>query len=297
MRVSIFVCVWKKKQSKVVLNHKLLLQPHKLPRESSIFGLFFQLNEIINARGKNGGDLPPPWSPLPWCLAMKLQGCSGVEISVLEWGKLQRSQRPGRVGVTGTGECFHFARAVGGTLMRAVTLFNKMPRKARGQEEGARERRSGWGWQETVMRWKCPFVHSFAPSPLSALFNVKQCEWLVGLVSVSNYGVFFPCSPELQPDEFTAWEWLKSSAGGPAGILFTRTLSWTFFQVFLWGKSLSGNVSFLPCHPQLLDHPRSRDCLSYATTETSVSITPWTLSTWQCGPCALNRHLGNLVSL
>lgn len=50
--------------------------------------------------------------------------------------KRQRSQRSGRVGVMGTGECFHFARAVGGTLMQAVTLFNKMPRKARGQEEG-----------------------------------------------------------------------------------------------------------------------------------------------------------------
>lgn len=36
----------------------------------------------------------------------------------------------------GMGKCFHFARAVGGTLMRTVTLFNKMPRKARGQEGG-----------------------------------------------------------------------------------------------------------------------------------------------------------------
>lgn len=55
-------------------------------------------------------------------------------------------------GVMGTSECFHFARAVGGTVMRAVTLFNKMPRKARGQKGGARGRHSGWGWQETVMR-------------------------------------------------------------------------------------------------------------------------------------------------
>lgn len=36
----------------------------------------------------------------------------------------------------GTGECFHFARAVGGTAMWAVTLFNKMPREARGQKGG-----------------------------------------------------------------------------------------------------------------------------------------------------------------
>lgn len=54
----------------------------------------------------------------------------------------------------------------------------------------------------------------------------------MGLVSVSTY-VFFSLSPELQPDEFAAWEPLESGAGGPAGILFTRTLSGTFFQVFL----------------------------------------------------------------
>lgn len=36
----------------------------------------------------------------------------------------------------GTGKCFHFARAVGGMVMRAVTLFNKMARKARGQKGG-----------------------------------------------------------------------------------------------------------------------------------------------------------------
>lgn len=40
------------------------------------------------------------------------------------------------MGVMGTGECFHFARAVGGTVMRAVTLFNKVARKARGQKWG-----------------------------------------------------------------------------------------------------------------------------------------------------------------
>lgn len=40
------------------------------------------------------------------------------------------------MGVTGTGACFPLAGAVGGTLMQAVTLFNKMPRKARGQEGG-----------------------------------------------------------------------------------------------------------------------------------------------------------------
>lgn len=34
------------------------------------------------------------------------------------------------------GECFHFARAVGEPVTRAVTLFNKMPRKARGQKGG-----------------------------------------------------------------------------------------------------------------------------------------------------------------
>lgn len=46
-------------------------------------------------------------------------------------------------GVMGTSECFHFARAVGGTVMRAVTLFNKMPRKARGQKGGG-ERETQW---------------------------------------------------------------------------------------------------------------------------------------------------------
>lgn len=45
------------------------------------------------------------------------------------------------MGVSGTGECFPLAGAVGGTLMRAVTLFNKMPWKARGQEGGERETR------------------------------------------------------------------------------------------------------------------------------------------------------------
>lgn len=51
----------------------------------------------------------------------------------------------------GTGKCFHFARAVGGTLMRAVTLFNKCLGK-QGARRGVRGRRGGWGWQETVMR-------------------------------------------------------------------------------------------------------------------------------------------------
>lgn len=75
--------------------------------------------------------------------------------------------------------------------------------------------------------------------------------------------ILFSLSPELQPDEFTAWERLASGAGGPAAILFTRTLSWTFFfQVFLWGKSLSGDVSFLPYHPQVLDHPGSKAVLT-----------------------------------
>lgn len=62
-------------------------------------------------------------------------------IALLDRGKQPWSRRSGRVGVSGTGECFPLAGAVGGTLMRAVTLFNKMPWKARGQEGGERETR------------------------------------------------------------------------------------------------------------------------------------------------------------
>lgn len=59
----------------------------------------------------------------------------GGDLSSRVGGK-RRRRRSGRVGVMGTSECFHFAGAVGGTIMRAVTLFNKMPRKARGQKGG-----------------------------------------------------------------------------------------------------------------------------------------------------------------
>lgn len=48
----------------------------------------------------------------------------------------------------------------------------------------------------------------------------------MGLVSVStSVFFFFSRSPELQLDEFTAWEQIESDVGGPAGILFTKTLS------------------------------------------------------------------------
>lgn len=56
-----YVCVCvKNEQNKVVLRHKLLCQHHKLPRESFIFELFFQLNEIINVREKEMGGRPSP---------------------------------------------------------------------------------------------------------------------------------------------------------------------------------------------------------------------------------------------
>ena len=55
VHVSLCVC-GKKEQNKVISSHELLLQHHKLPRKSSIFGLFFQLNEIINLRGKKMGE-------------------------------------------------------------------------------------------------------------------------------------------------------------------------------------------------------------------------------------------------
>lgn len=60
------MCVCVKEQNKVVLSHKLLLQRHKLLRESSISGLFFQPNEIINVRGEKMGDT----FPLPGALCL-----------------------------------------------------------------------------------------------------------------------------------------------------------------------------------------------------------------------------------
>lgn len=62
-----------------------------------------------------------------------------MKISILERGEMAKEPEIWESGGHGMGKCFHFARAVGGTLMRTVTLFNKMPRKVRGQEGGERE--------------------------------------------------------------------------------------------------------------------------------------------------------------
>lgn len=69
-----------------------------------------------------------------------------MEISVLDWEANGRGAGDlGGWGSRGTGECFHFARAVGGTLRRAVTLFNKCLGK-----QGAR---SGGGGVGRETRW------------------------------------------------------------------------------------------------------------------------------------------------
>lgn len=56
----------------MVLSHKLPLQHHKLPGERSIFGLFFQLNEIINVRERETRET----FPLPEALCPDVLLCN-----------------------------------------------------------------------------------------------------------------------------------------------------------------------------------------------------------------------------
>jgi len=62
-----------------------------------------------------------------------------MEISVLEQGETAGEPEIWEGGGHGDGQVFAFCGAVGGTPTRAVTLFNKMPRKARGREGGEGE--------------------------------------------------------------------------------------------------------------------------------------------------------------